>query len=1335
MKTEKFKKATALLLILSMLLTGFGITDLPNSAYAAEESVNVSVRIEDEAETVLPYTELDVERFDIAPFITGDPGAFAEPKQIVSAHALIEAIYYENYGKDPNLDDLTYSDGLTGLTTEAIDTIKSDLSISNGSWGLGIDNINGNDKLVMSAINNVGGLGIGSDELSSGDEIVFYPWANSSFNSLNYSYFSDLNVKAVQNAPVELTLQNIVTDPDTWASSVLPAAGATIYIDGESSDYTTDAAGKVSLQFDSPGEYILSAMGSDSGAITRPYCKVTVVEGIGLNELTISTPNSWGYEDTLNVLPLMDEDNSYEMQVANSVATFSALAVPSEEDAAMSAVYAGADADEPQETELTSGKAATFNLEVGINTLELKVQNGSDIKTYHLTIKREPALEALNISIDGTAYNEENIAGSATTKLNIADSAVTGLSVAAVQANDNQTVSVQYKTGNGAFSEAVALTDNTSQLLGGSIGAGNNTFEFTVTENGVSRKYVLIISLLGSEPADESASSVIDSISQSDIAYDSDWIIGMTAAGKASLISKSDKEDFLASVLIEARKDDVNAGKLSKMIIALTAMGIDPRQVPDAEGLPIDLIKKLSSLTTPDPDDDDAVQDILGTYGIYTAPYILLAYDSGDYSVDEGDPLSKENVIDYILANQSSGAWSFDIDLTGMVLTALSGEISSDGVSAAADEAVAWLSSQQGTDGSFSSWGTKNANSSAYTVIALSALGIDSDTDKRFIKNDISALEDLLSYRTADNRFGYTNNTYDAMATQQGFQALVAYTNLKSSGESGNIFHFDGPVSLYEKWPDSRILTDIIITDYPATIEKSEAIDSADLVVKARFKTESAQELITLSGSEYTIEPASFNTTGAHAVEISYGGKTASFITNVVGSGSSSEDTDTIQITVKGAKGKTLLRVSDFVIVEDETTPLDALRSVLGKAGYSVETNASGTYVESIDGLGEFDLGKNSGWLYSVNGKTPPTTGASEYRLEDGDVVVWYFTEDYTSDSSSSSWVAKEEVAKVESTYEVTLGDKNDEATLIFDADALSSISETVSGEVRVSASVVDADSLSKELKAEIGGRPVYEFTITAGGKKISNFDGTVTVKLPYTPADGEDLNALIIYVVNEDDELELIKGCRYDEATKEIIFHAESFSKLKLAIGYNPVDFEDTDGHWSEANISFLAARGILHGKAAGAFQPDDSITRAEFVTILGNKLGADFGKYGSAPFDDVDQSEWFAGSVSWAQENEIVTGDLGMFRPNDRISRQEMAVILDRYMTRFESLGTTSSGSSASFSDDSEIASYAKASVEKMKQLGIINGKTETTFAPSDSATRAEAAKMITVLMKKSI
>jgi|GEM_PF-5778979 len=1319
MKTEKFKKATALLLILSMLLTGFGITDLPNSAYAAEESVNVSVRIEDEAETVLPYTELDVERFDIAPFITGDPGAFAEPKQIVSAHALIEAIYYANYGTDPELDDLTLSEE---LTTETIDTIKSDLSISNGSWGLGIDNINGNDKLVMSAINNVGGLGIGSDELSSGDEIVFYPWADSSFNSLNYSYFSDLNVKAVQNAPVELTLQNIVTDPDTWASSVLPAAGATIYIDGESSDYTTDAAGKVSLQFDSPGEYIVSAMGSDSGAITRPYCKVTVVEGIGLNELTISTPNSWGYEDTLNVLPLMDEDNSYEMQVANSVATCSALAVPSEEDAAMSAVYAGADADEPQETELTSGKAATFNLEVGINTLELKVQNGSDIKTYHLTIKREPALEALNISIDGTAYNEENIAGSATTKLNIADSAVTGLSVAAVQANDNQTVSVQYKTGNGAFSEAVALTDNTSQLLSGSIAAGNNTFEFTVTENGVSRKYVLIISLLGSEPADESASSVIDSISQSDIAYDSDWIIGMTAAGKASLISKSDKEDFLASVLIEARKDSVNIGKLSKMIIALTAMGIDPSQVPDADGLPMDLIEKLSTAST---------IDGLGAYGIYTAPYILLSYDSGDFSVDEDAPLSREKVVSYILANQSSGSWSSDVDLTGMVLTALSNETSFDGVSEAIESSVTWLSSQQGADGSFSSWGTKNANSAACTVIALSALGIDADGDERFIKNDVSALEDLLSYRTADNRFGYNDNTYNAMATQQGFQALAAYTNLKS-GENGNIFIFEGPVSLYEKWPDSKILTDIIITDYPEKIEKGQAIDPADLEVKARFKTESTQELITLSSGDYTFEPASFDTTGAHTVKISYAGKTVSFITTVVESGSSSEDDATIQITVKGAGGKALIRVSDFVIVEDETTPMDALRSVLGKAGYSVETNAAGTYVESIEGLGEFDLGKNSGWLYSVNGKTPPTTGATEYKLKDGDAVVWYFTEDYTSDSSSSSWVAD---TKIKSSYEVSLGKGGDEATFIFDADALESISDSASGDVSINASVIDSADLSEKLSAEIGGRPVYEFTVTVGSKRISDFDGTVTAKIPYTPADGEDINALIIYVVNEDDELELIKGCRYDEATKEIIFHAESFSKLKLAIGYNPVDFEDTDGHWSEANISFLAARGILHGKAAGAFQPDDSITRAEFVTILGNKLGADFGKYGSAPFDDVDQSEWFAGSVSWAQENEIVTGDLGMFRPNDRISRQEMAVILDRYMTRFESLGTTSSGSSATFSDDSEIASYAKASVEKMKQLGIINGKTETTFAPSDSATRAEAAKMITVLMKKSI
>jgi len=306
-------------------------------------------------------------------------------------------------------------------------------------------------------------------------------------------------------------------------------------------------------------------------------------------------------------------------------------------------------------------------------------------------------------------------------------------------------------------------------------------------------------------------------------------------------------------------------------------------------------------------------------------------------------------------------------------------------------------------------------------------------------------------------------------------------------------------------------------------------------------------------------------------------------------------------------------------------------------------------------------------------------------------------------------------------------------STMTFDQNAMKAISEMAIGDIKITAAKVDASTLSQALQAQVGDRPVYDFTVTSGTKTISEFNGKVTISVPYTPEMGEDLNSLIIYYINDEGTLETIKNCIYDAATNRMTFSTDHFSSY--AVGYAPVAFTDTRNHWSLANINFLAARGIIQGKASGLFMPDDTITRAEFVTILGNKFGADFGAYRVMPFDDAKATDWFAGSVAWAAENKIVTGSDGMFRPNDPISRQEMAVILDRYMTNLEKTDITGAKKAIVFADDAMIAGYAKTSVSKMQQLGIINGKTTTAFAPADNATRAEAAKMISALIKISL
>ena len=65
-------------------------------------------------------------------------------------------------------------------------------------------------------------------------------------------------------------------------------------------------------------------------------------------------------------------------------------------------------------------------------------------------------------------------------------------------------------------------------------------------------------------------------------------------------------------------------------------------------------------------------------------------------------------------------------------------------------------------------------------------------------------------------------------------------------------------------------------------------------------------------------------------------------------------------------------------------------------------SNASGNYVSSVNGLSEFDNGKNSGWMYTLNGKYP-LLGVSEQKLKDGDRIVFHYTDDYTLENTGFS--------------------------------------------------------------------------------------------------------------------------------------------------------------------------------------------------------------------------------------------------------------------------------------------------------------------------------------------
>lgn len=190
----------------------------------------------------------------------------------------------------------------------------------------------------------------------------------------------------------------------------------------------------------------------------------------------------------------------------------------------------------------------------------------------------------------------------------------------------------------------------------------------------------------------------------------------------------------------------------------------------------------LSGLTDFDPN---------AAYAIYTTPYVLLAYDAAGaddaaFTTQRSD--LKAAMVAYLNALETNWA---DTDDVTPILAALAPyyQRGEDELDSAVTAAIQWLSQKQNADGTFSYYGTPNANSTALAVVALSALGIDAHTNADFVK-DKSAVEGLFSFAlSGKDGFGYKGNvTKNTLATEQGFRALVAYAHFKEDGAAYNIY-------------------------------------------------------------------------------------------------------------------------------------------------------------------------------------------------------------------------------------------------------------------------------------------------------------------------------------------------------------------------------------------------------------------------------------------------------------------------------------------------------------------------------------------------------------------
>ena len=177
--------------------------------------------------------------------------------------------------------------------------------------------------------------------------------------------------------------------------------------------------------------------------------------------------------------------------------------------------------------------------------------------------------------------------------------------------------------------------------------------------------------------------------------------------------------------------------------------------------------------------------------------------------------------------------------------------------------------------------------------------------------------------------------------------------------------------------------------------------------------------------------------------------------------------------------------------------------------------------------------------------------------------------------------------------------------------------------------------------------------------------------------------------------------------------------SLLTPAFAAQGASFTDTDGHWAQASVDRWAGAGVMNGTGSG-FQPDKTMTRAEFAQMLVNLLG--YTEKAQNTFKDVPNDAWFADAVLKLAAAGVMQGDGVNANPNAEISRAEMAVLLCRALNI-----QPKASAGLSFADAASVPSWAEGAMAALAERGMISGVGGNQVAPTLSVNRASVAKLL--------
>ena len=674
-----------------------------------------------------------------------------------------------------------------------------------------------------------------------------------------------------------------------------------------------------------------------------------------------------------------------------------------------------------------------------------------------------------------------------------------------------------------------------------------------------------------------------------------------------------------------------------------------------------------------------------GAQTVNTYIFALLALDSGSYHGSRGQLNSlRQQYIDAIIAAQESGGYwnpwagfpwgAPDPDTTSQAIQAMAPYSSQPNVQASMDAALSWLSNEQTSSGGWVSWGNYSTETAAQVIVALTSLGINPQADSRFIKNGGNPVTALLSLQDQEGSGGFTadwgsGRFVDLMSTEQAAYALVAYHRFLNN--MNPLFDMSDAANISITLPDGSQPGTPGLPGGPSgpvvgrafiSVRDDNAgpgntslffegyidIQNEETVYSLLHKT--GLDVVSRGGyvagigglAEFDAGPFSgwvfsingqFPGTGATNIPVNEGDRIEWLFTRDLGA----------DVGAGGEFGEGGLPLIPQ-IAQDQ-----------GGEGSIVLT----IYAEITEGVA----------LANISDEL--VLHITQLALQEGlaEIVISVtITEDAHRVEVSLS--TESLILIAENNLRLTIS--SNIASIAIDEAALSGIVFDLLADpdfeelsVQIIAEAIDNYSMLNEAQQEIvGEQPVTYLAITVGELYIREFEGSITVTLPYALQDGDNLSLeipglLSVYHIDNEANIKEMEGSFY--LNGEITFSTDHFSLFFISEWINP--FADIAGS-EEFNLGlrFLYNAGLISSTEDDSLMSDTNISRAELVQLIWYLAGEPDTTMES-PFIDVNYSEHYA-AITWAWENTIVRGrGNGFFNPLDYVTFEELAVIFYNY------------------------------------------------------------------------